>query len=233
MSRGARWAVVPVKELTRAKRRLADALDPAGRRALSLAMLGDVLDALAATAALDGVALVSRDAAALGLAERRGLRVIEETGEGLNAAVAQAARVLSDAACATMLVVPADVPLASPDEVGTLLGAHPPGPALSLVPDRGGTGTNAFACSPPEAVPPRFGRDSLARHRRAAGRRGLACQVLELPGLGLDLDTAEDLDALLRRPGSTRAQAVLRQALERASQRPGRAAERAAAGGRT
>ena len=62
MTRDATWAVVPVKPLEAAKRRLAGALDPAARRGLSLAMLADVLDALDATAGLDGAAVVSRDA---------------------------------------------------------------------------------------------------------------------------------------------------------------------------
>ena len=44
-------AVVPVKELDRAKERLAPVLPPEQRRALMLAMLEDVLTALAATSA--------------------------------------------------------------------------------------------------------------------------------------------------------------------------------------
>ena len=46
------WAVVPVKELDQAKERLAAVLTPEGRRALMLAMLEDVLAALAMTPSL-------------------------------------------------------------------------------------------------------------------------------------------------------------------------------------
>ena len=53
------WAVVPVKELDRAKERLAAVLPPERRRALMLAMLEDVLTALAATPGLDGLAVVT------------------------------------------------------------------------------------------------------------------------------------------------------------------------------
>ncbi|MCH6587305.1 MAG: NTP transferase domain-containing protein [Proteobacteria bacterium] len=117
MTRDATWAVVPVKPLEAAKRRLAGALDPAARRGLSLAMLADVLDALAAAPGLDGIAVVSRDARVMEFTRRRGHRVIEETGADLNAAVAQAANVLSAEGFARLLVMPADLPLAGPEEI--------------------------------------------------------------------------------------------------------------------
>ncbi len=158
------WAVVPVKDLERAKRRLAGTLDPAARRGLSLAMLADVLDALDATPGLDGAAVVSRDADVAALARRRGLRVIPETGAGLNAAVAQAANVLSAEGCARLLVMPAALPLADPDEIAAVLSALPEAPGLALVPDRHGVGTNALACAPPDAIAPSFGAGSFARH---------------------------------------------------------------------
>jgi len=62
------WAVVPVKELDQAKERLAPVLPPERRRALMLAMLEDVLAALAATPGLGGLAIVTVDAAAWRLA---------------------------------------------------------------------------------------------------------------------------------------------------------------------
>ena len=208
----ATWAVVPVKRLDAAKQRLAGALDPAARRGLSLAMLADVLDALDATAGLDGAAVVSRDADVMELARRRGLRVIPETGTDLNAAVAQAANVLSAEGCARLLVMPADLPLAGPEEIAQVLTALPEAPGLTLVPDRHGVGTNGFLCSPPDAVAPCFGADSFARHLEAARDAGIPATVLRLPGLALDIDTPEDLRAFMEAPGPTWAHAALRAA---------------------
>ena len=212
MTRAATWAVVPVKTLNAAKRRLAGAVDPAARRGLSLAMLADVLDALDATAGLDGAAVVSRDADVMALARRRGLRVIPETGAGLNAAVTQAATVLSAAGCARLLVMPADLPLAAPEEIAQILAALPEAPGLTLVPDRHGVGTNALACAPPDAVAPSFGAGSFARHLEAARDAGIPATVLRLPGLGLDIDTPEDLRAFMEAPGATWTHAALRAA---------------------
>ncbi len=208
----ATWALVPVKDLERAKRRLAGALDPAARRGLSLAMLADVLDALDATPGLDGAAVVSRDADVTALARRRGLRVIPEAGTGLNAAVAQAANVLSAEGCARLLVMPADLPLADPEEIAQILAALPEAPGLTLVPDRHGVGTNGFLCSPPNAIAPSFGADSFARHLEAARDAGIPATVLRLPGLGLDIDTPEDLRAFKETPGATWTHAALRAA---------------------
>ena len=212
MTRGGTWAVVPVKTLDAAKQRLAGALDPAPRRGLSLAMLADVLDALDATPGLDGIAVVSRDADVAALARRRGLRVIPETGAGLNAAVVQAANVLSAEGCARLLVMPADLPLAAPEEIAAVLAALPEAPGLALVPDRHGVGTNALACAPPDAVAPSFGAGSFARHLEAARDAGIAAMVLRLPGLGLDIDTPEDLRIFMETPGATWTHAALRAA---------------------
>ncbi len=206
------WVVVPVKTLDAAKRRLAGALDPAARRGLSLAMLADVLDALDATPGLDGAAVVSRDADVTALARRRGLRVIAEAGTGLNGAVAQAANVLSAEGCARLLVMPADLPLAGPEEIAQILAALLEVPGLTLVPDRHGVGTNGFLCSPPNAIAPSFGEGSFARHLEAARNAGIPATVLRLPGLALDIDTPEDLRALMEAPGPTRAHAALRAA---------------------
>ncbi len=211
------WAVVPVKTLDAAKRRLAGALDPVARRGLSLAMLADVLDALDATPGLDGIAVISRDADVAALARRRGLRVIPETGAGLNAAVAQAANVLSGdmlspGGCARLLVMPADLPLAAPEEIAAILAALPEAPGLALVPDRHGVGTNALACTPPDAVAPSFGVGSFARHLEAARDAEIAATVLRLPGLGLDIDTPEDLRMFMDAPGTTWTHAALRAA---------------------
>ena len=62
------WAVVPVKETGQAKERLAPLLPPPMRRQLVLAMLEDVMAALAGAAGLAGVSLVTADPAAI---ERR------------------------------------------------------------------------------------------------------------------------------------------------------------------
>ncbi len=79
---------------------------------------------------------------------------------------------------------------------------------VAIVPDRHGTGTNALALSPPDAIEPSFGEGSCARHVAAAREAGVPFNVEELRSLALDLDTPADVVALTmeleRDPGRAR-----------------------------
>jgi 2-phospho-L-lactate guanylyltransferase len=204
------WAVVPVKELERAKMRLAQVLLPEVRQALMLAMFEDVLAALAAARGLAGTAVVTVDPAARRLARKYGARVIE-TGarDGHTGAVTAAARLLAEEGCHGMLTLPGDIPLVTAAEIAQLLEAHAPEPAFTIVPSRDERGSNAIICSPPDAVPLRFGEDSFFPHLAMAEACGIDPTVLRLPGIALDVDTPEDLAALTLVPSATRAHALL------------------------
>jgi 2-phospho-L-lactate/phosphoenolpyruvate guanylyltransferase len=204
------WAVVPVKELERAKMRLAPLLPPESRQALMLAMLEDVLEALAATPGLAGLAVVTVDQRAGEVAAKYGARLIEAGArDGHTGAVAAAARVLAEEGCSGMLTLPGDIPLVTAAEIASLVAAHASAPAFTIAPSRDQRGSNAVICSPPNAVPLRFGEDSFFPHLRAAEARGIRPTVLRLPGIALDVDTPEDLTAFALLPSATRARAVL------------------------
>ena len=204
------WAVVPVKELKRAKMRLAPALPAEARQALMLAMIEDVLAALAVVPRLAGLAVVTVDAAARRVAVEYGARIIESGArDGHTGAVAAAARLLAAEGYPGMLTLPGDIPLVTPDEIRQLLAAHAQQPAFTIVPSRDARGSNAIICSPPDAVPLRFGEDSFFPHLAAAEACGIRPTVLRLPGIALDLDTPQDLAAFVRLPSPTRARAVL------------------------
>ncbi|MGC2645112.1 MAG: hypothetical protein WA261_02460, partial [Candidatus Sulfotelmatobacter sp.] len=46
--------------------------------------------------------------------------------------------------------------------------------------------------------------DSFKPHLAAAQATGKPCQVLQLPGIAVDVDNPEDLQQLLTHPGNTR-----------------------------
>ena len=81
------------------------------------------------------------------------------------------------------------------------------GGRVAVVPDRHGAGTNALLMAPADAIGPAFGPGSRERHLDRAARAGYEATLESLESLGLDLDTADDLNALA---------AVLRVAPERA-----------------
>jgi 2-phospho-L-lactate guanylyltransferase len=198
MRRGASWAIVPVKPLHRAKRRLAAHLSAPARQRLVLAMLEDVLAALLASGAIDRVLVVSPDLRVAELAAAKGAMVLaEERIEGLNAAVRKGLREARARGAARALVLPGDVPLATAGEIARVLGAAPPPPSVSIVPSADGQGTNALLLAPADAIAPAFGRGSCRRHVARALAQGCAIEVLRLPGLASDIDAPVDLARLL------------------------------------
>ena len=204
------FIAVPVKDLSSAKQRLIPGLGPEERRRLARAMLEDVLRALAA-AARESVFVVTRDAEVMALVERHGVScLVESANRGHTEAVAFAQRAAVAAGAERFLTIPGDVPCVTADEIRTVL-AHPArGRAALFVPSLSGFGTNAALLTPPDVMPLKFGEPSFGNHLEAARQRGLTPAVLELPGLGLDIDSPEDLALLLERGPDTESAALLR-----------------------
>jgi 2-phospho-L-lactate guanylyltransferase len=208
-----RVLAVPVKDLENAKQRLVPVLSPEERRALAAAMLEDVLAAVA-SARVDELWIVTRDAAVGEMARRSGAIVVGEAeNRGHTAAVTAAqARALA-AGVHVFATVPGDVPCVSPAEIDALLDAAGREtetdaarrtPAVVLAASRSGLGTNGVALSPPDAIAVRFGEPSFTDHVAAARARGIEPRLLSLPGLGLDVDGPDDLNALLAEGADTR-----------------------------
>ena len=204
------WAVVPVKERGSAKERLAPMLRPELRQALALAMLEDVLVALTATPGIAGLLVVTVDPEAGRLAASWGARLIEAGArDGHTGAVAAAARLLAAEGRAGMLTLPGDIPLVTPAEIASVLASHPPAPSFTIVPSHDERGSNAIACSPPDAVPLRFGDNSFYPHIQAAEACGIRPNIVHLPGIALDIDNPGDVVSFMRIESPTRAHAVL------------------------
>jgi 2-phospho-L-lactate guanylyltransferase len=204
------WTVVPVKEQASAKERLSPMLRPETRQALALAMLEDVLAALTATPGVAGLLVVTVDPEAGRLAASYGARLIEVGArDGHTGAVTAAARLLAAEQRSGMLTLPGDIPLVTPAEIARLMAVHLPAPSFTIVPSHDERGSNAIACSPPDAVPLRFGENSFYPHLQAAEMAGIRPNVLHLPGIALDIDNPEDVVSFMRIESTTRARAVL------------------------
>ena len=200
------WAVVPVKDTATAKQRLARALPPLLRQELALAMLEDVLTALAAAPDLGRRLLVTIDPEAKRLAACHGFDCIADGAEdGHTGAVMAAGRRLAAEGVGAMLTLPGDIPLVTSDEIGQLIAAHRPAPSFTIAPSHDEKGSNAILLSPPDAVPLQFGDDSFFPHLAAAEARGIAPTVVRLPGIALDIDNPADLAHFARLGSRTRA----------------------------
>jgi len=196
-ARAGRVLAIPMKDLVNAKQRLVSALAGGERGALATAMLEDVLAAVKG-AALDAVWVITRDASVIAVAQRFGARVIDEpANRGHTAAVADAQARAVDEGVQVFATIPGDVPCVTAAEVDALLDGIAEVPGVAFAASRSGLGTNGVVLTPPDALALRFGEPSFEAHLASARARGLTPRVLHLPGLALDIDSPDDLTALL------------------------------------
>ena len=203
-------ALVPVQRLGEGKSRLLGALERDDLDALTLAMLGDVLEALLAVPALDRVAVVTPDDTVARAAREAGAAAVLFREPGLNPALDAAAEALCGADD-TLLVVLGDVAGAESAELQALFEAlaAQDGRGVVLAPSADG-GTAALLRAPADAIPNRFGAKSAEAHTAAAREADVPLRRLVLPSLQVDLDQREDLEALLAQgSGAPRTRALL------------------------
>lgn len=206
------FALVPVKALAFGKSRLSSCLAPEARQAVSRAMLTDVLISALHASAVDRVVVVSSDASLLMLARQLGaLTVDEEYPRGLNGAVAVGTDFCLQHGATAVLVLLADLPLVTADDIDLLFHAVNKAESVVLVPCKEGGGTNAFLRVPPLVIPSQFGGPSLEGHQRVAQRIGIPCQVVEASRIAFDVDSVDDLKWLATQATATRTSQVLRE----------------------
>lgn len=198
-----RALLIPVKELSNAKHRLASFLSPDERRELAWLMLRGVMQAAAELPQALRKVMVTSYAPAKELAMEMGFEVLSESRQNSESdSVDYASARLERDGVAGVLRVPLDLPLIDSADLASLLdsvdkGAVDQGTACLAVPSFEGTGTNALYRAPPTLFPSMFGPDSLSKHRALSREAGVEMLVRELPSLALDIDTPEDLKTLL------------------------------------
>jgi len=191
------WAIVPVKPLRRGKSRLAGVLSEEQRTELNRNLLQNTLKTLAEIKELEEVLVISRDPAALTIARNYGARTVREDGQPeLNTALKRATAIAQVYAIRGVLVLPADLPLISREDVQTLIERAVDPPVIVIAPDRHETGTNALLISPSGLIEYDFGENSFQRHCERARNAGARLEIVNLPSLGLDLDLPEDLELI-------------------------------------
>ncbi len=139
--------------------------------------------------------VVSRDPEALTIARDYGARTVQEQGSPqLNTALTRATMVAVSHSVQGVLIVPADLPLLTADDIHEVinLGANPP--VVVITPDRHRQGTNALLISPPGLIQYEYGPGSFQRHCSQAEKKGARLEVCERVSVALDIDFPEDLE---------------------------------------
>lgn len=186
-------AVIPLKALSDAKGRLADALGAAQRRELAGWMFERVVRACAAAPEIDEVLVVAGDEESAALARPFGVRTVIERRPGLPAAMALADELLTDHPAT--LVVAADLPLLTATDIAAVCGAAGAGAAVVVAPTHDG-GTGGLLRTPPGVIGTAFGDRSAAAHRHLAAQAGVPSALVHTEGFSLDIDTPRQLGAL-------------------------------------
>jgi 2-phospho-L-lactate/phosphoenolpyruvate guanylyltransferase len=185
--------VIPIKALAQAKGRLAAELDASRRRELMTWMLTHVVQACLAAPSVKGGIVIAGDDDAAAIARELGVHVEVEPSPGLAAALRRADMLLADHAAS--LVVAADLPLLTTEEVEVACNVGPPETSVVIAPTSDG-GTGGLLRRPSTAIPTAYGPDSAAAHRRLARAAGLAVTETVTQGFACDLDTPTQLRAL-------------------------------------
>jgi 2-phospho-L-lactate guanylyltransferase len=202
--------LIPFKSLDTAKQRLAGALDAEQRSQLAEAMLRDVMSAAADLKNRIDMAVVTGDPQAQAIANEFGFLVVEDTrNESETAAIEMATALCEAQGYDATIVVPADIPLMAAEELHRVIDAAPQEGAV-FVPAYDRRGSNCILRRPASIIPLRFGNDSFLPHCEAMKQTGKELIILDMPGIGLDIDNPHELDLLVQRPGDTRAQQLLR-----------------------
>jgi 2-phospho-L-lactate guanylyltransferase len=190
------WAIIPVKPFEQAKSRLAGALSPDERAELAETWFTHVLSVVRAAPEVSAALVISRDPAALALAEKWGARTLVEQGDDLNAAWDQATHAAKGADA--VLLLPGDLPFIHSDDISAMIAlADAPG-SVVIAPDHKRDGTNALLIRPPGLIGYAYGMGSFERHAAAALAAGVRPRLYTSERM-LDIDVPDDLALYYRR----------------------------------
>jgi len=191
------WAIVPVKPLRLGKSRLSGVLSEDERASLNRMFLEKTLDVLRNTPLISQTLVISRDPSALAIARELGARTVLEDGTpNMNNALTRATMLARNYATRGVLVLPADLPLLTKDDLLLFLGHLQKSPCVVITPDRHESGTNALLMSPGGLIKYDFGNGSFARHCELAKNAGARLEIVRNEHIELDLDTPADLKLL-------------------------------------
>ena len=182
-------AVVPLKNLKLAKSRLSNILAEGERQALVLAMFDDVLVSLKESHFIEKIFLVA-DKYFNPVADVQ--MITEIKNRGYDEAIIEALKDSRVNQAQAMLILPADLPLVSRDELNTLI-RDQEDRSIRIAGARDQDGTNALVMKPPSLLATSFGVGSFERHKRLAKALSVKIEEINLPGLSFDVDTEKDL----------------------------------------
>ena len=192
------FAIIPVKGLLDSKSRLSRSLGADDKKRLIIAMLKDVLTSVDESELFSKVIVVSPDRNVEAEVNLQGKIFLHQEGPGLNAGIRQSTLLAMTDRTSSVAVLLADIPLVEPRDLRELYSAGSHNQRVVLSPSLKG-GTNVMVRAPPDIIAPAYGRWSFSTHLRAAQKIGVPVYSVSNQRMSLDIDTPEDLTAVVRR----------------------------------
>ena len=128
---------------------------------------------------------------------------VQESGAPeLNNALMRATQVVGGWRGGAVLILPADLPLITPEDVRGMIDLGRDLLTVVVATDGNEDGTNAMLIRPPGTIPYAYGEGSFQRHRELALEAGATFKRYYSDRLALDIDTPADLEEYYRRMGS-------------------------------
>ncbi len=194
-----RYILIPVKDLSQAKQRLAGLMAPEERTRLAWSMLETTFAAASRVKNADCIAVVTLYPPAIAHAEEYGMEVFVEADQiSESISVDLGSREAKRRGASAVLRLPIDLPLITTADIEAILENDTSEDLVVLVPSRDGTGTNAILRRPPDLFPSQFGPGSLAKHLIQAKRAKARCKIVEMSRIALDIDDPEDLALFMK-----------------------------------
>jgi 2-phospho-L-lactate guanylyltransferase len=183
--------IIPVKG-SNPKARLSSIFAARERKQLQVAMLEDTLFAVARAKKNQHTYVVSSDREILKFAGRYGVGSVEEDRDrGVNEAVEGAMAKLGD--YDGWLIMPADLPLISPNDIKTVFTLHRMGSSIIVSPSEDYSGTNLLLMTKKGRIALHYDDDSFNKHLGEATASGLRTAVYYSENVAFDIDHAGDV----------------------------------------
>jgi 2-phospho-L-lactate guanylyltransferase len=203
------FAIVFTEESGRAKKEFSAGFSPEERNLMSAAMTEDVLTALKASVIRE-VVVVGTEANAGQVAGKCGVSFISQGEGGLAPAVLKAIDWCLERKAEAMLVLSANIPLASSSDLDRIVELGSEAPSVVLSPSMKG-GANAVFLNPPNLIKTQFGPNCFFKLVEEAINKDVALRFYSSRETALDINSEDDLCKLLEIENNTVSKRVFEQ----------------------
>jgi len=200
--------IIPFKGLSESKSRLASGIPDEIRKRLVKAMLSDVISAVVSSRKVSHIIVVTSDETIKSIIPKNATLLLEDKPGGINQAINEATEHSIRMNAEATLIVPADVPLITPQDIDAIISAGESKPAVIISPSSTG-GTNLLYRAPPKVIKPRFGRNSFQAHLKESRRMKVEPKIYRSSTVSLDVDEIDDAKRVLQYGSHTKTFEVL------------------------